>query len=269
MIMKSLLGLKVLITRPAHQAYALATNMQSYGGVPICFPTLNIVQTNIKSLILTVKKLPEYDFILFISPNAVFKTALYIHKIWTNWPHNCKTIAIGPGTALALKQYNLPANYQPDKEFNGIGLLALPILQNLKQKKILIMKGKGGRIYLAKELKYRGAQVNSLNVYKRQLPSSNKSNIPDQKEINIIICTSNIGLKNLVSLLYPSWEDILFQKQLLVISPRIADTAKKLGFVKPALISDNASNEAILQTLFSWQEQPLWNHSSLHLMQKK
>jgi len=70
-------------------------------------------------------------------------------------------------------------------------------------------------------------------------------------------------------LLYPIWQDILFEKQLLVISPRIADSAKKLGFVKSPLISDNASNTAILQTLFSWREQSTWNHSRLPRSQKK
>lgn len=79
--------------------------------------------------------------------------------------------------------------------------------------------------------------------------------------MDVIICTSHGGLKNLVGLLHPYWQDILFKKQLLVISPRLADSAKKLGFVKPALISDNATNTAILQTLFSWREQSQWNHS--------
>ena len=260
--MTSLLGLRILITRPAHQAKDLAAQIQYLGGVAIHFPTLEIIATkNIKKVLLGIKKLKEYDFVIFISPNSVFNIAEYIHRIWPFWPKNTKTIATGPGTALALKKHNLPCDGYPEKVFNGTGLLNLPALQHIKQKKILIIKGEGGRLYLTKGLKVRGAQIDNLNVYIRRLPKIDKTNIPNQESMDVIICTSHNGLKNLVGLLYPYWQDILFKKQLLVISPRLAVSAKKLGFVKPALISDNATNTAILQTLFSWREQSLWNHS--------
>lgn len=259
--MTSLHGLRVLITRPGHQAKALATQTQYYGGVAIQFPTLEIIGTIIKKVILGVKKLKEYDFVIFISPNSVFNTAETIHRIWPSWPRNTKIIATGPGTALALKQHNLPCDDCPEKDFNGIGLLNLAMLKDINQKKILIIKGEGGRLYLAKGLKTRGAEVNSLNVYKRRPPKMNKDNIPRHEAVDVIICTSNTGLKNLVGLLYPYWQDILFKKQLLVISPRLAGNAKKLGFVKPPLMSDNATNAAIIQNLVSWREQSLWNHN--------
>lgn len=253
--MKSLLNLQVLITRPIHQANELASQIQFYGGKPYNFPTIEIKAKPIKPLLPTLKIINDYDFVLFISPNAVFKTANTIKQIWPHWPDNCKIVAIGPGTALALTQYNLPVDYHPEKEFNGTGLLALPILQDIKQKRILVIKGEEGAHYLEQELKCRGAQVKRLAVYKRLYPSITKNNVPNPKKVDIIVCTSTTGLKNLVGLLYPNWQDILLKKQLLVISPGIADTAKKLGFVNPALVSDNARNIAILQTLFSWREQ--------------
>ncbi|WP_342227523.1 uroporphyrinogen-III synthase [Rickettsiella endosymbiont of Rhagonycha lignosa] len=260
--MTALQGLRVLITRPAFQAKDLAAQTQYNGGVVVYFPTLEIIATkNIKKVLLGIKKLKEYDFVIFISPNSVFNTAESIHSICLFWPGNTKTIATGPGTASALKQCGLPSDHCPEKDFNGTGLLNLAALQDIKQKKILIIKGEGGRSYLAKGLKARGALIDSLNVYKRQLPKIDKIDIPNQESIDVIICTSHSGLKNLVSLLHPYWQDILLKKQLLVISSRLADSAKKLGFVKPPLISDNATNTAILQTLFSWREQSLWNHS--------
>ncbi len=260
--MTSLHGLRALITRPAHQATDLAAQTQYYAGQAVHFPTLEIIPTKDTTVLLsTLKKLSRYDFVIFISPNSVFNTAESIHRIWPNWPKNTKTIATGPGTALALKQYDLACDFCPEKDFNGIGLSNLAVLKDIKKKKILIIKGEGGRLYLAKSLRARGAQIENLNVYKRQLPKIDKDNIPNQEAIDVIICTSHSGLKNLVSLLYPYWQDFLFKKQLLVISLRLADSAKKLGFVKPPLISDNASNTAILQTLFSWREQSLWNHS--------
>lgn len=260
--MAALYGLRVLITRPALQAQELAAQTQYYGGIALHFPTLEIIASkNIKKILLSINKLKEYDFVIFISPNSVFYTAEFIHSICFFWPENTKTIATGPGTASALKQYGLPSDLCPEKDFSGTGLLNLAELQNIQQKKILIVKGEGGRHYLVKGLKDRGALIDNLNVYKRQLPKINKTDIPNQEAIDVIICTSCSGLKNLISLLYPYWQDILFKKQLLVVSSRLANSVKKLGFVKTPLISDNATNTAILQTLFSWREQSLWNHS--------
>ncbi|MDQ8039511.1 MAG: uroporphyrinogen-III synthase [Rickettsiella sp.] len=245
--MKSLENLNILITRPKHQTQTLASKIQIEGGNPVSFPTLEIIALNKENILKQVRKIADYNFVIFISPNAVFKIVNYIHKIYQIWPNQTKTIAIGPGTVKALKQHNLPIDYYPEKNFSSEGVLSLLPLQNPGQKNILIVKGQGGSLTLPQTLKKRGAQIALLKVYKRSLPIHTIT--PEVKTIDIIICTSNAGLTNLLSLLHPVWGDALFGKQLLVISSRIADYAKKLGFVKPLLISDNASDESILQTL--------------------
>ncbi|OJA00579.1 hypothetical protein BEV13_03180, partial [Rickettsiella grylli] len=242
----------------------LTTQIQNCGGFVVHFPTLEINQVpNIKKINSELKKLNHYHFVIFISPNSVFNTAPSIHAIWPHWPCSTKTIATGLGTVSALKQHHLPSHFHPEKNYTGMGIINLSILQTIKGKKILIIKGQGGRLNLIKNLKTRGASVNNLVVYKRQLPAIEKQCIPNQEDIDVIICTSGTGLKNLVTLLHPRWESHLFKKQMLVISPRLAVIAKKLGFVKLPLIADNASHDAILHTLFSWQEQPIWKHNPI------
>ncbi len=62
---------------------------------------------------------------------------------------------------------------------------------------------------------------------------------------------------------------------MLVISPRLADSAKQLGFVKPPLISDNATNTAILQNLvflagaITMESQPTPNVEETEIKAKK
>lgn len=249
-MIKTLRRLSVMITRPKHQAEKLASDIQAHDGIPVFFPTIEIAPLdNTVFLSAVFKKIDQYDLVIFISPNAVFQAASYIHHFWAAWPKKTKIIAIGPGTINTLKLHGLSVDYYPEKNFNSEGLLTLPPLQNPNQKKILICQGENGGVTLINNLKERGATVNTLNIYKRQYPPIIKTNIPRQSEVDIIICTSQTGLKNLVSLLQPYWHAALLDKQLLVISPRIAVLVKKLGFVKPPLISDNASNEAILQTL--------------------
>lgn len=248
--METLSHLKVLITRPEHQSKKLASVIQTEGGIPLFFPSIEIVPAdNTMFLSETIKKIDHYDLVIFISPNAVLQSARYIRHFWSSWPKKTKLIAIGPGTEATLKTFNLSVDYRPEKNFNSAGLLALSALQNPKQKKILICQGENGCLSLISTLEKRSAHVNTLNLYKRQCPRLIKNNVPKQNEVDVIICTSNTGLKNLVSLLQAYWHDALFDKQLLVISPRIAEFAEKLGFVKAPLISDNANNEAILHTL--------------------
>lgn len=248
--METLHRLKVLITRPEHQAKKLASDIQADDGIPVFFPSIEIVPANNTMLLSeTFKKIDHYDFVIFISPNAVLQSASYIQYFWPSWPRKTKIIAIGPGTENTLETLELSVDYRPEKNFNTEGLLALPPLQNPKQKKILLCKGEEGCLSLISVLEKRGANVNTLNLYKRQCPRLIKNNTPNPNEVDVIICTSNTGLKNLAHLLQTDWHDALFNKQLLVISPRIAEFAEKLGFVKAPLISDNASNEAILHTL--------------------
>jgi uroporphyrinogen-III synthase len=249
---KKLSHLKIMVTRPVHQAVNLISSIQSYGGTAISFPTLEILAIDEKTFLKQFKQIDNYNLTIFLSPNAVFKVAAYLHKIYPHWPIKTKIIAIGPGTANALKQEGLPVNYFPKKNFSSEDLLNLYALRNPKQKNILIIQGENGRGYLDEELTKKGAYVTTINAYKRQCPALAKQNIPNPNNINLIICTSNTGLTNLISLLLPYWHKLLFDKQLLVISKRIANHAKKLGFVKPPLISDNANNEAILQTLLTY-----------------
>jgi uroporphyrinogen-III synthase len=249
---KTLNNLRILITRPIHQTEKLANEIQFYGGLAICFPTIEIVGLKRSQLRQKLQKLADFDFVVFISPNAVYNAVEHIRALWPLWPVKTKTLAIGPGTREALTHHDLPADYSPIKNFSSQGLVEILLLKDPVQKKILVIKGIGGHLAFLQELKKRAATVSSLAVYKRELPRIVKS-IPNANAIDIIICTSNTGLKNLVTLLSPTWRYTLFSKQLLVISARISEYAKTLGFVKTALIADNAGNEAILKTLLTWQ----------------
>jgi len=250
--MQNLSTLKVLITRPQQQAHDLAAAIQAYGGTVITFPTLEMTAIAKEIFSKQIEKITHYDFLIFLSPNAVLTLADARYKICSAGP--TKIIAIGPGTASALTQHGLSVDYCPEKNFSSEGLLELPPLKNPQQKKILILQGEQGRGYLSPALAKKGAHITTVNLYTRQCPHLTQAGIPSAHTVNLIICTSNTGLKNLLTLLHAYWQDQLLNKQLLVISPRMADYAKKLGFVKPVLISDNASNAAILYALIGGRE---------------
>ena len=70
-----LAGRGIVVTRPAHQAAALAELIRVAGGQPILFPVLEILDTeNLQPLLEVVGRLEDYQLAIFISPNAVVRT---------------------------------------------------------------------------------------------------------------------------------------------------------------------------------------------------
>lgn len=239
----SLNNLRVMVTRPKPQGILLCEQIRLLGGQPVYFPTIEIVPHGNSNLL---SNLDQFNFLIFISPEAVYQSAKLISKL----PENVKFAAIGARTAKALEEMGLPAPIFPQEDWNSEGLLKLPEMQGVSGKKIAIIKGLGGRQWLEEELERRGAKVNLIIVYQRTLPQIEVKPYVDLFQrgfVDVIICTSNEGLQNLKILLNDAWSD-LQKTPLLVISERMALWAQELGF-KQILLSKNASQNAILEAL--------------------
>lgn len=246
---------KILITRPREQTQALSKQIKNLGGEVILLPTIEIVKTANQTLLeQEIKDLINYDLAIFISPNAVIYALPFIHKHWPTWPTSLKVGVIGESTGKKLYEQGIPVNFCPAQHFNSEAFLALPALQNIVGKKIILFKGEGGRELLASTLKARGAFVKEASVYRRQLPSEQMKLLLPKAQIDIIICTSYAGLQNLITIIGAKYRSWLLNMSLLVASERLAALAKNLGFVKSPLIADNATDTAIIDALITWQE---------------
>ena len=70
----NLRGARVLVTRPAHQAEALAQLIESAGGVALRLPTVEIAApADPAALDAVLDRLHEFAYAIFISPNAVIQ----------------------------------------------------------------------------------------------------------------------------------------------------------------------------------------------------
>lgn len=246
----SLKNFSVLITRPEHQAQSLCQKIQNLGGKFILFPTIVIADIEDQYLIKSaIQKLSDFDMAIFISPNAVEKTIPFIRAAW---PIATKVAAVGASTANALRKLKLPNIIRPQKIFNSESLLSLPELQVVAKKRIVIFKGENGRELLSVTLRERGAVVTEVCVYRRIMPSQSVK-LPD--DIDVIVCTSNVGLQNLYSMVDEKYRQDLLHEQLLVISDRMIVLAQNLGFVKTPWVADNATDEAIIAALIDMQEE--------------
>jgi uroporphyrinogen-III synthase len=242
-------GLKVLVTRPAKQAEPLCQLITAQGGEVIRLPTLEIVAIEPHHA-LTTCSLAQFDIAIFISVNAVEYAIPELLKSHPHFPQSLELLTVGQRTATRLTDWGLSA-LCPNFPYNSEALLAMPQLQTVTDKKIVIFRGEGGRELLAETLKQRGAQVEYINVYRRvQSPTPTWVTTLDP---NVIVVTSNESLHYLLEMLqHQRW---IKQTPLVVMSERIRLEAITLGIQAPIFVAPQASDEGLLQALLYGKKQ--------------
>lgn len=248
--MTNLNGLRILNTRPKEQGQILHTAIQQAGGIAIDFPTLEIQECESPWLV-NLPDLNSLEHAIFISANAAHCCFKQLQKQQINWPPEIQAIAIGQGTAQALQQYGIAAEIpqSPDSEH----LLQLPSLKQIKQQKILLIKGEGGRRLIEDYLLEQGAELTILAVYKRALPTINhqySNSLWQDDAVDIILLTSEQSIHNLFKLFSQQSHDWLKSKPCLVISERLAQIATHLGMKKIKLCHPNR----IINTLLDYKD---------------
>ncbi len=239
----------ILVTRPAHQAKTLCELIEQQGWNAIRFPTLEIVATNNKKIQQQLETIKQWHWLIFISSNAV-NFALSANNGKIDQFTHCSIAAVGKATEKALRAVGLSVDLLPKSQFNTEGLLATEQMNQVNKKNCLIVRGQGGRENLANELRTRGAKVEYMEVYSRELPASNHSNVKTllkQEKLNVITITSGDALKNLVLMTGTDLHDKLQAVPLIVISNRIRELAEKIGF-KTIVVTENPGDAAIIKT---------------------
>lgn len=248
--------LGVLVTRPAHQAEGLCSLIKQAGGRPIRLPVIDIIgpddEATAKSML---AELAKFDIVIFISANAVHRCYLYIGKELPAEPH---IATLGQGSARQLREdFQRSADLVPSVGYNSEALLAMPEFQAVAGKRILILKGEGGRNLLADNLADRGANVSYANLYKRMIPAQAKHQltvIKQNEKVDVVILTSGEGIANLLSLATKTSRSWLCSLTWLVIHPRLAELARQSGCDNEIIISDGAGDESIITCLRQWQK---------------
>lgn len=232
-MMRTLNGLRVLNTRPKDQAQAFSKSITDAGGIAIECPTIEIKATN-STWIHTLPNLNDVNQAIFVSANAVCHCFFQLKLNNIHWPTQIKVIAIGHGTAKALHELSISVNDIPDAP-DSEHLLSLNTLQQLKNQTVLLFKGEGGRELIEEGLLQRGAEVITLNVYKRVLPQIRHQFINSlwrDDLVDIILLTSEQSIHNLFKMFGKEAHQWLQEKPCLVISQRLGKSASLSGMKK-------------------------------------
>jgi len=251
---KVLSGVRVLVTRPKHQAENLSRLIEEQGGIAVRFPTLDIVPRDDDAIKLSLTNLDRFQWVVFISVNAV-NFALKANSGKIGYTESVRFAAVGKSTAQAMKIAGLPVDLMPENGYNSEALLAMPQLQQVEGQNFLIVRGEGGREQLATTLRSRGAAVNYLEVYKRIIPRIDSSPVMEllaQHRLDVITVTSAEALQNLSVMLGEKNNNnkLLSLIPLVVVSDRIRCIAADMGFNR-ITVTDSPNDTAILETVIT------------------
>jgi len=246
-----LADLGVLVTRPARQAAAFAQKLAVLGASPIIYPAIVILPPADRTQLDEVHaNLRNYDFAFFVSTNAVE----YGVPAPERWPRDLVTFAPGPGTAEALASVGIMNVRIPVTTFDSEGVLALPDLTDVHNRRGIVFRGDGGRDLLTETLRMRGAHVDQVSCYRRARPSSGVDGLIEalrKGRVNAVTVTSSEGLDNLWAVLGGDGRPLMEHVPVFAPHPRIGEHARSLGL---SVIETAGGDAGLIAGLLQWAE---------------
>lgn len=252
-----LAGRSILITRPAHQAGALADKVRAAGGAAVLFPAIEIVAAgDLAAFHDKVDRLESFDMAIFISPNAVSR-ALDLIAARRTFPRGLTVAAVGDATVRALARRGIEEVIAPAHSFDSEALLALAPLQKVTGKRIVIFRGEGGREALGDTLAARGAHVEYAECYRRSVPRRDPKPLLEawtRGELDAVVVTSSEGLANLFAMVGAAGEAHLRATPLFVPHARIAENARLRGVRE--VVTTTPGDAGVLEALVAYFSSP-------------
>ncbi len=244
-------GRTVLITRPAHQTAALAQKVAAAGGTAFVFPALGIEPVAADRLAEAFAYLATADIAIFVSPNAA-QFGMVAIRARGGLPHTLQIFAVGPGTARALAERGVEGVVTPDGQ-DSEALLALPQLQAVAGRRVMIVRGVGGRALMADTLRERGAQVQFMECYQRTCPHTDPAPLLARWQadgIDAVTIASAETLRNLALLLGEPGAHLLATTPLFAPHEKIAEAARDFGIAH--VIATAGGDAGLLDGLVNW-----------------
>lgn len=225
---------RLLLTRPAEDCAVLAQTLAAQGVVSHCMPLLAIeALAETAEQRSTFAELQRYCAVIVVSKPAA-RIALQLlarHAVPTP---DLPWFSVGAATAAVLTEQGLCVHF-PDSGDDSEALLALPALHQAiattAAPRVLILRGEGGREFLAERLRGQGVTVDYLPLYRRVLPQYAPGELGQcvrAERLNGLVVSSGQGFEHLLQLAGDDWP-ALARLPLFVPSPRVAEQARKAG----------------------------------------
>ncbi len=239
--MRALEGLRIVVTRTAHQAEELARPLRELGAEVILLPVIAIAPpADPEPLRRAAEHANEYDWIIFTSANAVraFVAA-----------QECKAriAVVGAATRRVAEKRGFTVSLTPT-EYVAESLIEAFQQHDLNGQRILIPTAAMTRDVVASALRERGAQVDVVEAYRNVLPpeaAAHSAEVFRKPYPDWVTFASSSAVKNLVGLV---GADALRHVRIATIGPITSETVRACGLELAAEASSHTT-EGLLETI--------------------
>jgi uroporphyrinogen III methyltransferase/synthase len=250
-----LLGQRVLVTRPAHQAADFMAELRALGAEPISFPTIEIRPVEDTSALdgairrlaaAGTSEIGGYDWLVLTSANGV--AAFWERLQQLGLDSRClapvRIAAIGPATADALNRRSITSDLVP-REYTAEGVLVAFYRLPVEGQRFLLARADIARQTLAEGLAARGALVDEIPAY-RTVPLAGGARPPAADIVTFTSSSTVQGYVNCLGGRPPA--TVLQDSQVVCIGPITAAMAESLG-VPVTAVAEMYTIEGMLEKL--------------------
>jgi len=223
----------LILTRPQAQALDWQQRLERLGVPSVSLPLIDIQRGDGSAAREAWVHLPRAALAFFVSPNAA---SAFFAVAAGAWPGHTLAACIGPGTARVLIDNGVPEAliHHPSAQAESLDSEHLwPLLEgrDWQGRLALMLRGEGGRDWLATRLRERGAEVRDFHLYRRACPVWNleeRAQFEAALEArHVWLLSSAEGVRHLRQLApHTDWSD----QRAIATHERIADAARELGF---------------------------------------
>ncbi|HEX2951526.1 MAG TPA: uroporphyrinogen-III C-methyltransferase [Armatimonadota bacterium] len=160
---RPLFGKRILVTRAREQASVLANMLRMAGAEPVEFPTIRIMPLPPTADLLT--RLQQADWLVFTSANGLPSLMSQIEQCGGDVRSlgNGQIAAIGPATAMSIRQYGLHVDFMPSQFIAETVAAEFP---DPMGKQVAIIRAESAREALPFLLQARGAHIDTIPAYR-------------------------------------------------------------------------------------------------------
>lgn len=169
---RPLAGCRILVTRAAEKAEALAERLESLGAQVVQLPAIELLPLQSNGVFKkAIAELPKTDWVFFTSPEGIgwFSQLVKPRRTDLRALLGCHIGAIGPKTAAAIEERGLHVDFVP-RAFSQEGVLRDLPKRMLAGKRGVIFCAEESRDVLTQGLRRRGMRVAKVPIYRTATP---------------------------------------------------------------------------------------------------
>jgi len=167
--------MRVIVTRPAAQAATWVGALAGHGIDAVALPLIGIAPPVDRDAVAHAwRELAGHALAVFVSPNAADEF-FAMRPPAAAWPEGTIAASVGPGTTQTLMRHGVPADRVAEPAHDSTQFDSEALWQRLSHedwrgRSALIVRGDGGRDWLADTLRSNGATVSFVAAYRRVAP---------------------------------------------------------------------------------------------------